>query len=159
MRVIPVALTALLTTGCGNLNLFESPTRDAPEAEVVTMVNQCGLDNPGVHSQRTGGDAFSSELQAALDEVRLPADRRALVVSLGSKPTPGYGLSMSEARWYGYSTLNLTMAAEEPSDDAFMAQVITTPCAIIDVPAEGWDQIRVVADLPGFPVGWVRADD
>lgn len=159
MRMIAVALMALLTTGCGNLNLFGSPNRDAPKAKVVAMVSQCGLRAPGVYSSHMGGETFSFALRAALEEVSLPADRLALVVSLGNKPTPGYGLSVSGARWYGHATLNLNMMVKEPPEDAFTAQVITTPCAVIDVPAEGWDQIRVVANLPGFPVGWVRADD
>lgn len=156
MRTVLVG-TALLLGGCANL--FDEPGRPDPVVEVIATVSQCGVSDPGVFSSQSASADFSPDLRQELDNIDPPPEREALVVALGDQPTPGYSLAMQDARWFGYATLNVSMAVEAPAEEMLTAQVITEPCVILDVPAQGWSQIRVEADLPGFPVAWVRRDE
>lgn len=148
---------ALLLGGCANL--FDDATRPDPVVKIMATIEHCGLSEPGIHPARPDQEGFSPELRHAVTDLALLPERDAIVVALGSQPTPGYSLGLLNARWYGYATLNLSMIAEKPSEEMVSAQVVTTPCVLIDVPAEGWSQVRVEADLEGFPVAWVRPED
>ncbi|MAL97547.1 MAG: hypothetical protein CL583_03760 [Alteromonadaceae bacterium] len=151
--LVTVAL-GLLMTGCASD--LSSPSREEPVVKVMALLQQCGLSDPAIHGLDGSGEAFSTELQQELEDIVLPEGRQAVVVAMGQQETAGYGLSMLDARWFGDATLNLSMQAENPTKDRVAAQVITEPCVILDVPAEGWTQLRVNADLIGFPVAWVR---
>lgn len=160
MTVTATGAMALLLSGC--VGMFENPTKPDAVVKIMATVGQCGLSEPGIHpayAAGEGGSDFSPELERAVAEINLPPFRDAVVVSLGTQPTPGYSLGMLDASWFGEATLNVSMLAEKPSKEMVTAQVISTPCVILDVPGEGWSQMRVEADLPGFPVAWVRRDD
>lgn len=157
LKLAAVTGTALLLSGCSGL--LDSTGKPDPVVNLVATLDHCGLAEARIYSASQPAADFSADLQQVIADIDLPESRTALVVSLGNQPTPGYSLALLNARWFGEATLNLSMAAEKPSDEAFSAQVITTPCVIVDVPAEGWSQVRVEADLPGFPVAWVRREE
>lgn len=157
MRAILMVGAALFVGGCANI--FDSPNQPDPVVKVMASVSDCGVELPAIYAARGPSAEFSPDLRRELADISLPAEREALVVALGAQPTPGYTLTVLNARWFGDATLNVSMLAQTPSDDSFSAQVISYPCVVIDVPALGWDQIRVEADLPDFPIAWVRRDD
>ena len=67
----------------------------------------------------------------ALDFTR----EQVLVLYLGSRPTPGYGLSLESGERLSDSTLRLDLANQRPPPDAVMAQVMTSPCLVLALPA------------------------
>jgi hypothetical protein len=65
-------------------------------------------------------------------------DKRILVaVSRGSKPTPGYALSLESASQTG-DVIRLEYEWEQPDPNAVLAQVMTHPCSVValDDPTE-----------------------
>jgi len=68
-----------------------------------------------------------------------------LVLAMGSRSTAGYGLSLAE----GSATVRdgvLTVRVDwgEPPPGALLAQVMTSPCLLVKMPAASFERIRVV---------------
>ncbi|MCW9009593.1 protease complex subunit PrcB family protein [Marinobacter sp.] len=114
----------------------------------ITQSAYCGLTGPGVAFVRSeaGREALLdvSGQNMATDVVRkVDLAREALVmVTLGQKPTAGYSVGLQSALAQGES-LVLDMRVNEPAPDMMVAQVITSPCAVLAVEPRGWQQIRV----------------
>nr|WP_252738133.1 protease complex subunit PrcB family protein [Marinobacter salexigens] len=70
------------------------------------------------------------------------AKEHLLFVTLGERPTSGYSLSLSSAQ-STTSTLQLAVTMRSPAPGTMTAQVITSPCVVVAVPARDWSQIRV----------------
>lgn len=141
-----VAGLALLA-GCASSHVTEDK-RDAPLARQVTQSAHCGLTGPGLAYVQT-----AERLQQMLD---LPTQNMAvqqlrqvdlakehlLFVTLGERPTSGYSLSLSSVQ-STTSTLQLAVAMRSPAPGTMTAQVITSPCVVVAVPARDWSEIRV----------------
>ena len=155
-NLLPIG-AALILSGCASY--FETPARPDPIVKVMGSVSECGIDEAGIHGAKGASVDFDPALANELAGLELSADRQALVVALGPQATPGYSLTVLNARWFGDSTLNVTTLAQTPAEERMHAQVISHPCVILEVPSEGWDQIRVEADLNDFPVAWVRRSE
>ncbi|GAB5477469.1 MAG: hypothetical protein Marn2KO_09360 [Marinobacter nauticus] len=114
----------------------------------ITQSAYCGLTGPGVAFVRSEADREAlldvSGQNMATDVVRkVDLSREALVmVTLGQKPTAGYSVGLQSALAQGES-LVLDMRVNEPAPDMMVAQVITSPCAVLAVEPRGWQQIRV----------------
>ncbi len=114
----------------------------------ITQSAYCGLTGPGVAFVRSEADREAlldvSGQNMATDVVRkVDLAREALVmVTLGQKPTAGYSVGLQSALAQGES-LVLDMRVNEPAPDMMVAQVITSPCAVLAVEPRGWQQIRV----------------
>ncbi len=65
-----------------------------------------------------------------------------LFVTLGEKPTGGYNVSLASAERAG-KILRLSMAIRAPAPGTMVTQAITSPCAVVAVPANEWSEIRV----------------
>ena len=74
-----------------------------------------------------------------------------LVVDLGRRPTAGYSAELYETA-LSNERLTLTLKPTEPDPDAMVAQVITTPCVVLEIPSSGWSRLEVRMDAEGFPL-------
>ena len=114
----------------------------------ITQSAYCGLTGPGGAFVRSEADREAlldvSGQNMATDVVRkVDLSREALVmVTLGQKPTAGYSVGLQSALAQGES-LVLDMHVNEPAPDMMVAQVVTSPCAVLAVEPRGWQQIRV----------------
>ncbi len=68
-----------------------------------------------------------------------------LLVMLGSRPTPGYALSLATSHviMEADDIARVTFRVSRPEPGAIMGQVITYPCALIQLPRSGYRSIRV----------------
>ena len=140
-----IASTLLLAACASGGSVSES----AVSVRQVTQSAQCGLTGPGIAYVQN-----DSEREALLDlngqnmvtgavrGVNLEQES-IVIVTLGQKPTAGYGVGLADASADG-KTLTLSVRVSEPPADAMTAQVITSPCVVLAVPADDWQQIRVL---------------
>lgn len=77
-----------------------------------------------------------------------------LFVRMGRKPTSGYGIELASKQVdLQDQTATVTVRWTEPSRDAVLAQMITSPCIMIKLVKGGYSSIRVVDQA-----GTVRAE-
>jgi protease stability complex PrcB-like protein len=148
--VKPVVLVLLFMivfwTGCSSSPLPESFSGTV--ARQVTQSAHCGLGERGLAYVESADQLLGfSRLPGqnlAIEQLRQTdfAREHLLIVALGEKPTGGYSVALAEAVEEG-PVLSLTMELREPGKDSMVAQVITTPCAVIAIPAVDWSEIRV----------------
>lgn len=144
-----------LVAGCVLLVACAAPDTvddkfSVPMARQVTQSAHCGLTGPGLAYVRT-----PERLQQLLE---LPAQNMAIqqlrqvdlakehlvFVTLGEKPTGGHSVSLASAEMENNdNTLRLVMAVRAPAPGTMVSQAITSPCAVVAVPATGWLEIRV----------------
>jgi len=141
-----VTLAIVVVAGCA-VNRSATAT-GAPLARQVTESDHCGLTAPGLVYIDSASD---------LDKLgRLPAGNLAMkklraidlenehlvLVGLGQKSTGGYGLTLASAE-IADDVLELSLNVRKPASDAMVTQALTTPCAIIAITPEDWEQLRV----------------
>lgn len=141
-----LALAISLVAGCA---VNRTATADgAPLARQVTESDHCGLTAPGLVyisdsaeldrlEQLPSGNLSMNQLRALdLQQEHL------VLVGLGQKSTGGYGLTLESAEIVD-DVLELTLKAREPAEDATVTQALTTPCAVIAISPDDWQQLRV----------------
>ena len=70
--------------------------------------------------------------------------QRVLVFTLGTRPTPGYVLSLKASHLRRSDhTLQLDVTEQRPATDAFLPQVLTQPCLIVMLRKSGWQAIQI----------------
>ncbi|MFO7642228.1 MAG: protease complex subunit PrcB family protein [Candidatus Competibacteraceae bacterium] len=68
-----------------------------------------------------------------------------LLLAMGSRSTAGYGLSLAEgAATVRDGVLTVRVDWGEPPPGALLAQVMTSPCLLVKMPAASFERIRVV---------------
>jgi hypothetical protein len=68
-----------------------------------------------------------------------------LMLAMGSRSTAGYGLSLAEeSAIVRDGVLTVRVDWGEPPPGVLLAQVMTSPCLLVKVPATPFSQIRVV---------------
>ncbi|MBZ2168551.1 protease complex subunit PrcB family protein [Marinobacter sp. F4216] len=149
-RFIPVVSCVAvlsLTAGCA-LSQTETDT-GAPLARQIGQSSHCGLTAPGHVVLRSTTDVDRLEQLPARTLSLAPlreldfSREHVVLAALGQKPTGGYGVMLADSEIVdGRLDLSVTVKAPEPG--AMVPQMITTPCAVIAVTAEGWDGLRVV---------------
>lgn len=140
-----MALTGLLS-GCALSG--DNVDRPSSPAHEVAASLHCGLTAPGAVLVQSREDLkrLASLPGLGLDLDRLPTEdleqQPLVVVAQGQKPTAGYSVSLKGAGLNG-DRLLLAMSISEPRADAMVAQVLTTPCVVVAVTAEGWQTLTV----------------
>ncbi len=134
-----VALTACSTSPTPSVR-SEAATRQ------ITATSQCGFDEPGLvymdsrqrldEVTRTRGINLTAMNDHDFDHEHL------LLIGAGRKPTGGYGVALGEG-WLEGHLLELTVTLRSPSADQMVTQALTSPCAVVAVPAEGWQTVQV----------------
>lgn len=147
--VVGVAvLGSLLLTACQS-----GTAGDETAVGMVSGADQCGRDEPALVWVETPSDfPAGAESVAGASEPVLNAGDAVLLVYLGQKPTPGYGADLQGAEITD-GRLTIDLEAKKPDSDAMMAQVITTPCVALRIPA-GVEvgELVVSMDAEGFPL-------
>ncbi len=148
------ALVISLVAGCA---IDRSATADgAPLARQVTESDHCGLTAPGL--------VYVSNAEDLDKLAQLPTGNLALsmlraidftqehlvLVGLGQKTTGGYGLTLQSSEIVD-DVLELMVKVRRPAAGAMVTQALTTPCAVIAISPDDWEQLRVSGNgLEGF---------
>ncbi|MGM0766888.1 MAG: protease complex subunit PrcB family protein [Pseudomonadota bacterium] len=144
--LLGLGMTAVVLAGCA-ANRSETP-EGAPLARQLTQSDHCGLAAPGLVyiDNVTQVDRLSGlpTRNLPLDSLKaVDFEREHLVlVSLGQKPTGGYGVTLEDSA-IREGTLEVRVNVRQPAADAMVAQVLTTPCAVIAVTPADWQRISV----------------
>lgn len=126
-----------------------STANGAPLARQVAQSAHCGLVAPG--SLVVSGPEDIERLRGLSDRA-LPLQllrqinyqrERVVLASIGRKSTGGYSVVLQASELVD-DVLRLTVRVIEPEPDAVVSQVLTTPCAVIAVTADGWKDIELV---------------
>lgn len=143
-----VGLLVAIGLGAGCVSSQTHTDVGAPLARQITQSQYCGVFAPGhIHIanadslrklESATGSALPLQLLENIDYQR----EHVILAALGQKPTGGYGvvLERSEIR---DDVLHLTIRVKEPDAGSIVTQALTTPCAVIAVTAEGWDDIQI----------------
>lgn len=130
MKTVLLA-ACLIITGCAKTN---SPaSADPPALQIVARSAHCESQEAGARLLANMSEA--SEALGKSVEANIDPDHEALIlVSLGTRPTPGYQVTLNSSKHSpDTDTYRLPIDYQEPAEDAIMAQVITTPCALLAV--------------------------
>jgi hypothetical protein len=129
-----IAIASSVLVGCG---------ANVPDVITLMAHGDCKRLNEGVSEIQFEDLAGirGSQLLELEDAASMPAppadpapppepDFRLIAVSAGARPTPGYALELSGAR-FDSGVMVLTIALNEPPVDTRLAQVISHPCLIV----------------------------
>jgi len=151
-RTLLVPAVALAMAACaGNAELTDD---GAPLARQLVQSDHCGLTAPGIVmiTERSEVDRLKSLPASHLALEPLGkidfATEYLLLVGMGQKPTSGYGVTLADSRIRD-GQLEVDVSVRNPSKGAMLAQVLTTPCAVIAVSDEGWRSLKVSGE--GYP--------
>lgn len=148
-------VAAVLATSLAACTAVDMDRGTVPEVRQITQSDHCGLTGPGVVYVDSADDlepllgvAGQNLSVRLIREVNL-ASEHLVFVTLGQKPTAGYGVALEQARFSG-STLVLDMVTRKPGQGTIVAQVVTSPCAVVAVPGVDWQRLEVsgVASRP-----------
>lgn len=139
-------IATLLVSGCASSR--SETAEGGPLARQITQSAHCGLTAPGhVHLtsrqeverlEALPGRNLSLE---ALKNIEFEREH-VVLAAIGQKPTGGYSVTLDSSEIRG-ATLELTVRVTEPAPGTMVTQALTTPCAVIAVTAEGWEDIQI----------------
>ena len=142
------ALTLAITLVAGCAVNRSATASGAPLARQVTESDHCGLTAPGLvyisHASeldKLGRLPSGNLAMKKLRAIDLETEHLVLV-GLGQKATGGYGLTLDSAE-IAANVLELTLDVRTPAPDTMVTQALTTPCAIIAITPDDWEQLRV----------------
>lgn len=149
--LVPV-MASVLVACAGSADLTEG---GAPLARQLLQSDHCGLTAPGIVMIAGRPEVATLKSLPASHLALEPlsqvdfANEYLLLVGLGQKPTSGYGITLAGSRIRG-GQLEIAVTVREPAKGAMLAQVLTTPCAVVAVSDEGWRSLKVSGE--GYPV-------
>ena len=150
-----VALLASLLPAC-RLNGVPEPTPATVEVTLLAQSSQCWNNSvepsvvwiTGIETYRS---AYNQTRQHILsDAASLPgvdfSRSGVIAVYMGKHSTAGYqvGLASRNAEIRDHNILTLLVSWSEPPEDAFLAQVVTSPCLFVSIPKDNYSAIRVI---------------
>lgn len=154
---IAACLAALTVAACHNA--VPSPT--AVPVEVIYSATQCGSQDTEEQATYIIDAATLARSYAATRRLILSGDaplpvvdfsrEAALLVSMGTKPTAGYGMSLpaDSARLIG-DRLEIHLDWQSPPRGAVVAQALTSPCLILKIPRDGYKEVRILDRVGGI---------
>lgn len=129
MRTIVLSACLLLVSCTGSSTPQSTQT---PTLNIVVHSDHCSTRQAGVRLLQNTAEA--SEATGKTVKTPIDFDRETLLlVSLGARPTPGYGVTLTKPEQDDGTTFRLPVDYREPPSDAILPQMITTPCTIIAV--------------------------
>lgn len=149
MRFMHMTALILIVASVAGCAVNRSATAEgAPLARQVTESDHCGLAAPGL--------VYVSNAEELSQLSKLPSGKLALkqlreidferehllLVGLGQKSTGGYGLTLQSSEIVD-DVLELIVKVRRPAADAMVTQALTTPCAVIAISPEEWEQLQV----------------
>ncbi len=138
-----IPLAALALEACA----AAAAPRDASlDANTVHRGLHCGVEAPAVGwiADEAVARALGKRLGGLEGAVELaPGPGGLVLVAMGTRPTAGYALAAPVAR-LREGVLELEVAWTEPPPGRIQAQVITSPCLVLRLPAVDFHTLRVV---------------
>ncbi|PAV25069.1 hypothetical protein CF392_12860 [Tamilnaduibacter salinus] len=130
-------LASAALTGCAAIG------SSGPVVTASLSSSHCGFTAEGLTlvSSESDWQQLQQDRVGALPPWPARDDRSMLVISMGERPTGGYSIEMRDARIRD-ELLVIDVLVERPGD-GMVSQALTTPCAILNVPSEGWDEVVV----------------
>ena len=144
--ILTLLLFCVTAVGCAR-EQAKTPT-GAPLARQVSQSAHCGLTAPGHVYLTSRGDVERLEAlpgrNLSLEALKkIEFEREHIVLAaIGQKPTGGYSVTLDSSEIRS-GTLELRIRVAEPAPGTMVTQALTTPCAVIAVTAEGWDDIQI----------------
>jgi hypothetical protein len=139
-------LVGLMLAAC--TTQYYSTADGAPLARQITASGQCGVGSEGLTYLSKEDDLaqlgtwpmqnMSMKPLRALDYDR----EHLLIVGLGQKSTGGFGLTLANSRIVD-NTLKLSFFLRRPPAGALVSQALTTPCAVLAITHEYWNNLEV----------------
>lgn len=149
LPVVSLLAGCALLMGCASSDTAEEKASE-PLARQVIQSAHCGLTGPGLAYVQTP-ERLQKLLELPTQNMAVQQLRQVnleqehlLFVTLGEKPTGGYSINLASASVESpENTLLLSMAVRSPAPGTMVTQAITSPCAVVAVPATNWPEIRV----------------
>lgn len=144
--ILTLLLFCVTAVGCAREHA-KTPT-GAPLARQVSQSAHCGLTAPGLVHLSSREEVRRLEAlpgrNLSLEPLKkIEFEREHIVLAaIGQKPTGGYSVTLDSSEIRG-GTLELRVRVTEPAPGTMVTQALTTPCAVIAVTAEGWDDIQI----------------
>lgn len=125
-----------------------TPDREVP-VTVLRAGAQCGGEGTGASVRRLGSaDELAAAFRSDLGGGPPPAaDLEAgvvLLISSGRRPTAGFSVELGEPKAPVKGGVALVQVAlREPGPGAVVAQVVTSPCLVVQLPKAGLQEVEV----------------
>lgn len=147
IRAVCLLAATLLASGCASSR--SETAEGGPLARQINQSAHCGLTAPG-HVHLTSREEVQ-RLEAlpgrnlSLETLKTVQFEREhiVLVAIGQKRTGGYSVTLDSSEIRS-GTLELRVRVAEPAPGTIVTQALTTPCAVIAVTAEGWDDIQII---------------
>ena len=146
IRAVCLLVATLLASGCASSR--SETAEGGPLARQITQSAHCGLTAPGHVHLKSIEDVEKLEALPArnlsLESLKnIEFEREHIVLAaIGQKSTGGYSVTLDSSEIRS-GTLELRVRVTEPAPGTMVTQALTTPCAVIAVTAEGWDDIQI----------------
>lgn len=147
-----LALTLTVLAGCSGGARLDARTLLAYDQCQGVDAGLTRVDYPdvaGIRGSTLLNLARDDEPAAGAAEGDSPA--LLIAISRGRQSTPGYGLSLVEARRFGNRAV-IEVAWRTPESGAVLAQVVTHPCLVVGLPGQGLERVEAV-DQSGATLG------
>ncbi|MGP4844693.1 protease complex subunit PrcB family protein [Marinobacter sp. 1Y8] len=144
--------SAALASGCVVSGDHSEQVSAGAAVKSVAAMAHCGFTAPGLVLATSASDwaRFSDSLGARLPAWPDQPGRWLLVASMGKRNTGGYSIALHGAE-LDDQRLSVAVSQHRPAPDAMVTQALTTPCVVLEIPAQGWRELVVTGDSP-FPV-------
>lgn len=158
MRLL-ARIVLLCSLGCSVACAERAGTRAVGEKLIAQQAYsglQCGAQNDRPSAKWIGNVADLREthkrFHANILGAELPkppvvdfANEGVLLVSMGRKPTAGYGIAlMDEKATVRGDAAMVGVSWEEPGPGSFQAQVLTSPCILVKMQKGPYSRVRVI---------------
>lgn len=152
MMLVVSALGLVACVASGDSGTHGNAGGATSPVKAVASMAHCGFTAPGLVLATSASDwaRFSDSLGARLPAWPDQPDRWLLVASMGKRNTGGYSITFNNAE-LNDQQLSIAVSQRRPAPDAMATQALTTPCVVLEIPAQGWREL-VVTGEPPFPV-------
>ena len=144
-KILVLGLLSALMVGC---------SAEKVPIQIKYSSNQCGITKPMLISIKSAselanlfGPAQKRTLSAKTFKIDIDYQKQMLILfAIGEKPSGGYTILLrDEAARLESEQLVLPIDIEQPAEDSFQAQVISSPCQIYVIPRIKFMEILVVS--------------
>jgi len=137
-----------------------APAATVPPTRVLLSGIACGRTDPAPAVSRLDDADDLARVTGQLGrsapnvELQVPGHGSALVlIELGQKRTAGYGLGPGEPlATISGATLEVHVRTSAPGPEQIVAQVLTSPCLLLEIGSEAFEQVRVLDQDGGLVV-------
>lgn len=154
IRIRSLAAGAMLLgslAGCAGGTRLDASTLLAYDQCQGVDTGLTRVDYPDVAGMRGSTLLDLSRSDEPADDAGGDSPALLIAISRGRQPTPGYGLSLVEARRFGNRAV-IEVRWRTPESGAVLAQVMTHPCLVVGLPEQGLERVEAV-DQAGDSLG------